>query len=63
MIICGTFFVIIIGKDSARQLVVSQDVNTDETKLVNSPDKAKKSDIPLTMSDHSKIIHSIILIR
>ena len=42
-------YILIIGKDRTEQLVFSQDVHTEETKLANSPDKTKKSDISVTM--------------
>ena len=38
------------GKDSAgQQIIYNQE--SKETNLVNSPDRAEKSDIPLTMID------------
>ena len=49
--IYGSYYIICIslGKDSAGQMILNQD--TEETKLVDSPDKVEKSDIPLTMID------------
>ena len=45
-------FFVSVGGASAGQLVLNQDVDTQDTEnLVDSPDETKKSDIPLTMID------------